>query len=763
MITISLDEYGTFEENVRKPSYIGGLIYDDQESDYTESVNEVSNERKRIQAYYRMVLSDVEKELEGQKQSLSYPADLHSNGNRERDHQIIAPVKQKVAETLGEFIALGTYKGKLLRYKHGNETRPFSGRKGKYHLFVLLKSDDGKKKLLRETAGMLVNDDYGANRYIHMAGSIVNRVLFHNPLYPAGRMPAADIDIATRSAGDENEINSELKEEFNDLRYTPKESLSGHKYYSVMDADIYRTLIAQEIVNTGYTSSRINSLNVKAISYEPGRYGMEFLYLSDSICSMLGYELKGGSADKWLTQIRDRVAGLNPDNQNMIFGYDEIDNDFTRAWNCYERREYFEALTITYYAKRKEGAFAKHYASEWFPYVEKRIAENMMPDYFNSCVSKLSSMLKTNNLDQELHFYLLKQLEQMVSEVSEKYRSPDMLAAVLYDLYDAAVSAYYHIGDPDTALEYYDKCKEYAYYAGVDAFLRTNDKLIEAMEDCFEWDMALLLSEENITNQQKASAIRREIITKSNKADSLEEAKAISHHAWILASERLSDAEKEFRKALEMMEHGSANYKITQSFLLHYYADQGMKEAFEEEATDYFDGKKTYHQRLNYIIKKEETIHSAFSKEYALYVLIKGLYLFGQNELDSKFWEKLKSLKETLTKADGHEPGGHPWQIIYKYLKLLAYVNHDTEAVSVFEEERKHCLQFRGKTIRALEMFGEAEIAEYLKDTNKRDQETQKLASYLKDNFRVFADKKFSEDGDLRYKELENTFTYMYR
>ena len=83
MITISLDEYGDFEEQNRKPLMIAGIMFDDGNKEY-----EVNNERKRIRAYYKKVLSEAGPDFR-------YPEDLHSNSNKRRDKEVITFVKDK--------------------------------------------------------------------------------------------------------------------------------------------------------------------------------------------------------------------------------------------------------------------------------------------------------------------------------------------------------------------------------------------------------------------------------------------------------------------------------------------------------------------------------------------------------------------------------------------------------------------------------------------------------------------------------------------
>ena len=753
MITISLDEYGEFEKDDNKPLFIAGLIFDDQEMPGNVH-NEERTERERIRAYYKAVISDA-------GEGFSYPQDLHSNGNKLRDRNVIAPVKDKVAETLPEFISKGTYSGKSLCDEKG---RKIANRMGKYNLFVMLKSDDGKKSLLSANANMLANDDWAANRYFHMASSVVNRIIFHNPFYKQGQIPSINIDIATRSTGNVNAMDSKLLNEFKKQAYKVSEvEGNNYSYYSIMNSDIYRTIIAQEMVNSGHISIKLEKLFVRSIKYNPNAQMMEFLYLSDSLCSMLSYKLEGTSADAWLDQIIERAKRINPNSENLIFGYDEIDNLFSKAWLCYENKRIFDALDICYDAGTKEGRFAEHYREYWFPYLEQRVQEAVTPQLFTKSIDDLYSVITTSNLNQEKLLYIMKQFEQMIDQVADKYRSIDMKASTLYKLYDAGLTAFCHVGNATKALEYYEKCKQYAFYVGVDAFLRTNNRLIVCLEDSFEWDRAEEIAKENVNNQQLVSEIKREVLNVDESSNFLDEAKALSQLARIYAEKRDTQAEEYFRKSLSKLEKGSANYKITQSYLLHYYADMGMQTEFDKEMADYFDGKGTYNQALKYITSLDESTHSVFSTGFALYVLFRGLFYFHQSEIDEALWNRICRLDDTLSKKNGHHPVGHPWEIIFKYLEILALKRNDIPARENFSKLKKDRLSYRGEIITALEVFGDAEIAEYENDIPKRDLITNDLTEFLKDKFPSLKDVIFSSNGEERYLELQQYFTFMYR
>ena len=122
MITISLDEYGEFEKEENKPLFVAGLIFDDKEKDSDRHVEE-SIERERVRAYYKRAIADA-------GEGFAYPNDLHSNGDKKRDKNVIAPVKDMVAKTLPEFISKGTYLGETLCNEKGQKIRE---RKGEYH------------------------------------------------------------------------------------------------------------------------------------------------------------------------------------------------------------------------------------------------------------------------------------------------------------------------------------------------------------------------------------------------------------------------------------------------------------------------------------------------------------------------------------------------------------------------------------------------------------------------------------------------------
>ena len=253
MLLYSLDEFGDFEgiKQENKPVFIAGLIYDDKNND-----NEIANERKRIEAYYKAVIDEVKTEDE----DFQYPSALHANWDMQRNSTIVKPVKQKIQATLAEFIRKGTYQGERL---NSDAQVPLAERTGRYHLFAILKSDAGKTKLLQDRANILAKDDVGSNLYFHMASELISRLSFHNPVI--SEINNIWLDIATRSSGD-LELTDPLVRTYKELGYKGK-TRSNKIHFNLTNADVYRSVIAEEIIDTEKSEIQISEFHVVPIAY----------------------------------------------------------------------------------------------------------------------------------------------------------------------------------------------------------------------------------------------------------------------------------------------------------------------------------------------------------------------------------------------------------------------------------------------------------------------------------------------------------------
>lgn len=769
MITLSLDEYGDFEglEKKHQPVFIGGVLYDDADED-----GEQYRESCRIRGYYQMAVAEAAKDAEDPGE-IRYPEALHSDGNKGRNHNIVRQVKEVIRDTLPEFLKSGTFRGQRIAYSDRNgHRRTLPDRKGRYYVFIILKSAAGMSELLSSKANILAKDDYGSNLYFHMADILVTRLVFYNP-----RIRKIDnfaFYLATRVSPDLAE-DSPIVDEYKKQGYRALPSKktrnegsdeTRYVYFQLTNPDIYRTVIAEEILDAGRPDITISRFLVNSINYEEHAYNMEYLYLADTVCSFLQFKLPGVKEDEWLNALKSRTEGLIGKPGSLIFGYDGIDSFFAKAWAKYEEGDLYEALSRSFDAGKKKGAFAKHYKEVWFKTLEERILESDDVAAFNIAVQKLKAMLNHNAQDQEKALYILKILEKMAPGVIEKFNTPEA-NRILYELYDCGVASYCHVGDSRNAEKYFKKCGEYAGYVGLEDYLYTRNRMVVFCCDYFELERAEKISDENIVYQELLTDLKKDLkIPGIREAGYTAMGIARSQRAQVYAFLRDERAEEEFRAALEDLEKGSANYKITQSFLLHYYLDSGNREAWIPEAEDYFGGQRKLNDQLEYILREGSKQDPVINMKYALYVFVKGLYLFRAGEITDRVWKNLQGAEEKFAKKirkKGWTLTGHPSELIFKYLRLIAISRGETEPEQQYAERMAGCLLYSGCTEEVILKFGETEIAEIKRDRERRDLLSAELFDCMSKEFPAFEKLEKPDDGDARYRWLDEHITFMYR
>lgn len=762
MFTLALDENGDFEGVSRdtQPVFIAGLIYDDQDES-----GETLYERKRIKAYYEEVIH----EAAGYSQNplaFSYPEALHSNGIQQRDHDVVRPVKRIVKETLPGFIQDGIYRNRPLSYvdRQGNSFS-FEARKGKYYLFVILKSKEGMERMLGDNAGILANDWYASNLYFHMADMLITRLLFHNPLIE--NIDNIALNIATRTSRT-MDPGDDLAQQYRSLGYKAEPATGasiGKVFFRLTNSDMYRSIIAEEILDAERPEMKISDFKVMSIQYRRSVRNMEFLYLADSICSVLGFKMRGEGPDDWLGDITDRVGSLTGTEENLIFGYDGAEYEYSKALICFEKGNYYDALCKIFDSKIKKGAFNEFYSRLWYRKLEEDILGKGEASGVVMAVHKLCSELTTNRLDPDRLLYVLQNLDLLADRVKSALGTSES-QRVLYSLYDAGVSAYCHIGDSRNAERYLEKCNEYAEKVSLEEYLNTRDKMVVFYCDYFETEKALELADENIGYQKLLAELIQAIQPygeKSRRLISL--GKSLSQRGQVLAFMRKSGAEEDFRKALGYFEKDSADYKITQSYLLHYYLDQGLRDSYLLEASDYFGGEISPSGQLAYILNEGTKKDSFINMKYAFYIFLKGMYLFRRNEITRGLWKNIRQAEKHFGKRISRKDfqfTGHPSELIFKYLCLIAMVKGDEENAVLFQERMDHCLYYCGPTEEVIRRFAKTEFYQTREDWKGRDSESASLYVFLKESFHAFGDLPDLEEEKCR-EFLNRTVTFMYR
>lgn len=747
MLTISLDEQGDFENmtNNNAPIFIGGIIYNDLDLE-----NERDNEKKRINAYLESVCTSVGENYPGDLHVRSYPG----GGN---NSAAVRKVKIKLGETLTEFFTKGTFGGEaLLKDSRGDAII----RKGRYHFFIMLKSIEGKKNLLGNHVSELIKDDYAGNLYVHMAEDIVSRIIFHNPIITD--MGKIRVELATRrivlEGADRNvELAKYLKIGYKE---DTEHSTPKSRVVLLTNVDNYRTTLEREMLETNKNNIVIDRISVKSIHYAHRTNNMEFLYLSDILCSVLGFEPKGDKPKEWLKEFSEDIEGYTGHKEHLIFAYDSIDNYYKRAYKCYEEKDYYGALSIAFEAGRIPGEFTEFYGKVWFRQLRKKIGEECDLSAYVIAVRKFQASVLNNNVNQEKLIYIYNTLAVIKDNISFERKDEQV---VLYDLYDTAVAAFCHVGDVKRARECYTECKKYARYVGIERYLRTRNKVVVMLSDALLFDEALAIARENIEYHKQFLIMRKEIFKDDALDDSLGYAIALSQLGQIQASLRMPEARESFMEALNGMDKDSANYLITQSYLLHHYIDMGDKTAYEELSIEYFGCNTDLEKQFEYIVsegKKEK--NARFSLKFAMYLYIKGIYTFYMDEVSNRLINKLLDIEKSIKKISSialKQINGHPWELIFKYIALIAIKKGKTENLDSYRYNTSSTIDTEGLIINVMENFGLAQIADALGDIKARDEYAGKaLMDICHENDRIEPVKKSEA-----YDKLDKIITYMYR
>lgn len=754
MIIISLDEQGDFEklsgEKVHgTPAFIGGILYDDK-----EIPGDFENEKQRINRYLKCVCAQA---------GAVYPKDLHVD-NLLSNHKIVKAVKTKLSETLGQFFQKGSLPedgGSLVQSLNRMEER-----KGEYHIFALLNSGIGKRELQKRTTSELVRESFASNLYVHMAEEIVERLIFHNPLIDVERVR---LDLATRRVVLEGEDCRKKAEEYIRLGYKedldPAHKMSGRRIFLLTNADNYRTAIEREMLNSEQHKIHIDRIGVKSIYYghETENYRMEFLYLADIICSVIGFRLDTSSPQALVSDFKERADRLIGHAKNLIFTYDPIDIYFKKAWRKLEEKDYYEALSIAYDGMESDSTFSGYYRTVWFSKLEAKILKEEDAIAYGVAIKKLYDSARTNNLRQDKLLYIFNCLERM--ERNMKFKNEEEKAE-LYSLYDTGVSAYCHVGDSQKAEFYFGKCKQHAKFIGLERYLATLNKVVVFLCDWFQYKKALDLAQEDVLYHDELLEMKKMVFGEEIQ-ESAERSKALSQLGQVYAYLRDAEAESVFLKALEGLgERYTPDFLQTESYLLHYYIEMGEKEKYDERARMYFGNQSNLRKQLQYIFSEGSKTNPIFSMKFALYVYIKGIYSFHLDDIGESLLEKLCNIEDTLKQAGNitlRERNGHPWEIIYKYLALIALKKGRLNDAERNIQNANNILQYRGITLDLICWFGTMEYTYQKGDWEAIEKMLEAPPRSLEETNALRHKLAQQENAKMKYEYLQSqVMTYMY-
>ena len=158
--------------------------------------------------------------------------------------------------------------------------------------------------------------------------------------------------------------------------------------------------------------------------------------------------------------------------------------------------------------------------------------------------------------------------------------------------------------------------------------------------------------------------------------------------------------------------------------------------------------------------------------KFALYVYVRGIYLFHMDELiaNKELTSKLMHIENSIAEIseDGKkEINGHPWEIIYKYLALIALKCGDSflskEYLDKAERILKDQIDDDSHLFKAILGYGRLEYL--LAIDGKMDKKFKKdMERCWNEVFEInpLLAKKYTDQNSRTYEELSSLITYMY-
>jgi tetratricopeptide (TPR) repeat protein len=757
MVTIALDEAGVFETkfhgNMKDSSttLIGGVFFDDMDSD-----NEYVNELQRIEAFYRASVEEARKKNPEMK--ISYPQSLHSKGNND---DVVREVKTVVGETLPEFLQKGTFRGDVLKTQ---DDEIIAERQGSYRICAIVKSAMGKAGLLRPELGNVFKDGAASNLYYHMVSETVERLIFHNPLYP--QIGALNLDIATRKSAF---LDSETAEQYDELQHSEveREDLKdGMRQFDLMNADVFRTILTEQMLNEDKKNICVKSFQVRPIRYYPERknkpdtHNQQFLYLADTICSELTFRI--GKDD--INEVQMRATKLTGE-ENLIFSYDEVDVYFKRALQALEAGEYYGALKELYCINCMSSNEAKLYQEHWNTFVCNHIKENTknavaggrMPYALVEAIKELRDSYRSNALNPDEATYILTVLKDVAEVIENKERFPE----IFYYLNDCAVVSNCHEGNLAAAKPFFEACEELAGAVAFEEYIRTRNRYTTVLLDGFEYEEAISVIKVTLQLLGGLYDVSKNVLGTERRPQlgQIELAKTLSLAGQIASFLKSDEAKGFFDKALRLLEDNRDNYKITESYKLHYLIDSEDKASYLEEMKHYCDDSESLQDQMNQIIEMGR--NQSVNMSFALYLFLKGLYKFYFNEEIATIWDSVKSLEEEV---ECNRKNTHPWELIYKYLGLLAFRMEDEALAKEYCKRIVSCVETNEESlVTAIAMYGEAELIETMGNGALAGSRYTSVYNMLAEHFEAFNSDHMPTGKSKEKKEyMQKKFSYMY-
>lgn len=621
MLTISLDEYGRFENTRPGRCMIAGVVYEDK----TGTGRNL--ELNRIQSFLQSACADC---------NVRYPQDLHyeRSGDIILNKDACDRVKDHIADIFGDFIR---------------------NAKGTYYLYAVVSERQGISMFADSSTSNLLRDDYAGNKYLHMTQMAVRNLVVNNPVLQDNNY---HLELATRvlNAGSDAALLSQT-EQLGMARPVGAGGARTQGIYTLTDVNTYISTLSGAILENERRDVDFK-LNVQSINYSGAgdiSRMQGFLYLADIVCSLLEAVIPGDGDTA--QRILDRANSYTTHKKNMVWCYHDVDVLLRTAQQKRLAGKWLDSLNALYDISHGATPQAKFYNQTWVPVQLRRLQQNASPALLEQAARELAVYVGQPGAGTKRAWYLAEQLLDILS----RHDTPEYHGC-RYWLYSSMITLCNHRGKSDRAMYYYQKAMAYSGSAPLEAYLELRNAYSVFLLDRMEFEKALENTERTLSYEELADELRREVSDNQDIA-APHYGRTLSQlgqcHAFLEKHEMAQDY---FCQALEKYRGEELDTQITRSYLLHSYIESGSREEYLSLCRDYF-GADTLQTQLDNIGQMTKT-----SRKFALFILVKGWHRFRMEEVSSGVTRQL--LNRILRMQE--DKGEHPWELICKYCALIA-------------------------------------------------------------------------------------------
>lgn len=155
--------------------------------------------------------------------------------------------------------------------------------------------------------------------------------------------------------------------------------------------------------------------------------------------------------------------------------------------------------------------------------------------------------------------------------------------------------------------------------------------------------------------------------------------------------------------------------------------------AYEQWAPKYFGGHLNIVDQLSFLLNMTSDEKIVQHESYALNVYIKALYQFYRAEMSNELMERLIKLGRTVGATLDIAPKGHPWELIFTYLAMLAYEKGYKVDAEYFRSCIGRSVENAGQAISNIVTYGELRFAQCKGNQDKYDILHRELADRVGD------------------------------